>query len=210
MATGIAGRREIMLKNVRFNYVFAHEPQTNRTTGKKTYGVQLILPADHLQLKEIAAFIPAIAAEKWGPEAANVLATLKVNNKICLKKGDTNKPGQPEYKGMYFIGCSHKGPFSVVETRGGVNVQLSKEDNRPRSGDYGNASIAIYAHTFAEGKGIFADVMGIQYVRKGEPLGGGSRVAAVTEFGVEPSDADSDAPAPAAAASTESVDDLLG
>ncbi len=209
MATGIAGRREIMLNNVRFNYVFAHDPQTNRTTGKKTYGVQLIFPADHPQLKDLVAFIPAIAAEKWGPEAANVLAVLKTNNKICVKKGDTNKPGQPEYKGMYFIGCSHKGPFSVVETRGGVNVQLQREDNRPRSGDYGNAHIAIYAHTFPEGKGIFADVMGIQYVRKGTPLGGGSRVSAVTEFGIEPADADGEAPA-ATATSGGDVDDLLG
>ena len=201
-----------MLKGVRFNYVFAFQPQVNRTTGKKTHGVQLIFPVAHAQAQEIAAAIKVVAEEKWGADAANVLQLLKVNNKICCKTGNTHRPGQAEYKDMYFIGCSHKGPFRVVETRGGKNVELTEADGRPRSGDYGNASIAIYAHQFPEGKGIFADVMGIQYVSKGAPLGSGGRIASVEEFGVEASDADSAEPlaTPATASTNAALEDLMG
>jgi hypothetical protein len=206
----MSGRREFMLKGVRFNYVFAFQPQTNRQTGKKTYGVQIILPSNDPQWAAVTQAIKDVAVEKWPADHAAVLASLKVNNKICLKNGTTNKPGNPDYAGQHFMQCNHKGPFRVVETRGGVNTELTEADGRPRSGDYGNISVAIYAHQFPEGKGIFADVMGIQYVRKGTPLGGGGRIASVDEFGVEPSDADGAVPASTVVAPAGGVDDLMG
>jgi hypothetical protein len=212
MSSSIPGRREFMLRGVRFNYVYAFQPQVNRKTGKKTYGVQILLPSNDPQWGQITQAIKDVAAEKWGDAAPQILAQLKLNNKIVLKNGTTNKPGNPDYAGQHFMQCNHKGPFRVVETRGGVNVELTESDNRPRSGDYGNISVAIYAHTFEEGKGIFADVMGIQYVRKGTPLGTGGRIASVDEFGVEPSDADGAVPAASTVVTPTSggVDDLMG
>ena len=208
--------RELMLRNVRFSFLYAFEPQINAQSGKKSYGTHLILAPDHPQIKDINAAILDIAKEKWPQGWEAIIKQLKTQDRICFRQGDTKLDKQGNvvdgYAGQRYITTSRKNPFPVLETRGGVNVQLTAADGRPRSGDYGNAHIQLWVLDVPGDQGgrrICCTPLGIQYVRKGTPLGGGARVSSVEEFGVEPSDADADAPVPASA-SNGVADDLLG
>lgn len=199
---------EYLIKNCRFSYLNCFEPFRDRTTGKESWGGHAILTPDHPQLPEIVATLKKVAQGFWGDSWESVWAEMKAKNKICLKPGAA-KGNLDGYKNNYFISANKKTRYSVIETRNGVNVQLTAADGRPRSGDYGNMKVAFYAMKHPTGGNMInADLQGIQYVRKGVPLGGGGRVATVDEFGIEPSDADS--AAPAAAATSGVADDLMG
>lgn len=199
---------EYLIKNCRFSYLNVFEPFIDRTSGKQSFGGHGILEPTHPQLPEIVATLKKVAQEFWGAEWETVWAEMKAKNKICLKPGAA-KGNAEGYKGNYYISANKKTRFSAIETRNGVNVQLTAADGRPRSGDYGNMKVAFYAMKHPTGGNMVnADIQGVQYVRKGAPLGGGGRVATVDEFGLEPSDADS--AAPATAASAGAADDLMG
>ena len=201
---------EYLIKNVRFSYLYCFEPYRDRESGKESFSSHGIITPDHVQFPEIVGILKKIAQDFWGDSWQEVWAEMKVKNKICLKPGAA-KGNIEGYKDNYFISANKKTRFSVVETRNGVNVQLTAADGRPRSGDYGNMKVAFYPMKHPKGGNMInADLQGIQYVRKGAPLGGGGRVAAVEEFGIEPSDADSAAPAAAGSGAVASVDDLLG
>lgn len=205
--------REYQLKNVRFSYLYCFKPYKDRDTGNESYCSHFILPTNHPQFGEVVQIIKDVAQDFWGDEWESVYAEMRAKNKVCMKSG-TAKGDIEGYKGNYFISGNKKTRFSVVETRGGANVELLQSDGRPFSGDYGNANVAFYAMQHVKGgKMINCDIQGIQYTRKGTPLGGGGKVAKPEEFGIDPSDADG-APPPASnvakPAAAGNVDDLMG
>ena len=198
---------EMLLRGVRFSYLYAFQPYRG-DDGKENFCSHFVLTPDHPQLAEIVATLKAVCKAAVGDNWESVWAEMKSKNKICLKPGSA-KGDAEGYKGNWFISGNKKTRFSVVETRNGVNVQLTQADGRPLSGDYGNARVAFYYMSHPKGgKMINCDIQGIQYTRKGGPLGGGGRVADVSEFAIEPTDADSEAPATVGA--TQDASDLLG
>lgn len=187
----------ITLRNVRFSYLYVFQPYQGEN-GSSYCGHFILEPTDP-QVKQVVEAMKEIARAKWGDEADVQYAALKGKDRLALHLGDTSKPGDDAYKGKVFLSGSSKTRPTVVETRGGANVALIESDGRPRSGDYGNAIVALWIQDNKYGKRINCQIQGVQYVRKGAPLGGGGRVANVDEFGVEPSDADGAAPDTAAA-----------
>ena len=206
MATGKTNH-ELLLTGGRFSYLYVFEPYKG-DNGDSFCGHFLLEPSDP-QVATIVAAMKAVAQAKWPSDWEAVYAALRGKDKLALHLGDVTKPGDDAYKGKVFISANNKNRVTVVETRGGVNVQLTAADGRPRSGDYGNMKVAIWAQDGKFGKRINAQLMGVQYTRKGTPLGGGGRVASVEEFGVEPSDADSAEPGTATSGGGD-VNDLLG
>jgi hypothetical protein len=197
---------ELLIKNVRFSYLYCFQPYKG-DDGKENYCSHFILPPDHPQMGEIKAAILSVVKAAYPEGWEEVIAEMKAKNKICLKDGSA-KGNADGYKGMKFISGNKKTRFSVVETRNGVNVQLTQADGRPLSGDFGNAKVEIYYMSHPKGgKMVNCGIQGIQYVRKGTPLGGGGRVADTSEFGIDPADADGEAPATAGGSDDS---DLLG
>lgn len=205
-----SGNVELLIKNVRFSYLYCFQPFKG-DDGKENFCSHFILPPNHPDLPAVKAAIIQVVKAAFPIEWETVIAEMKAKNKICLKDGAIKGDGDG-YKGMKFISGNKKTRFSVVETRGGVNVQLTQADGRPLSGDYGNAKIAIYYMSHPKGgRMVNCDIQGIQYTRKGTPLGGGGRVAEASEFGIDPTDVDAEVPtgASGAAGATEGAD-LLG
>jgi len=199
---------EYLLKNVRFSYLYAFHPFPGKAGKPDNFCSHFIMTPDHPQLPEVVGILKGVCKAAFGDGWEAAWAEMKAKNKICLKPG-TAKGDADGYKGNYFISGNKKTRFKVLETRGGVNVELTQSDGRPVSGDYGNAKVAFYYMSHVEGgKMINCDIQGIQYTRKGTVLGGGGRVADVSEFGIDPSDADGAAPAVAGGAGD--VSDLMG
>jgi len=199
---------DMIIRGVRFSYAYIFEPF--KGDNGSSYTSHGILELNDPQVAQIVATMKAVAKEMWKDEADAVYQQLKGKDKLCLHMGDVTKAGEEAYKGKIYISANSKNPVRVVETRGGVNVELTAADARPRSGDYGNLIVNIWAQNNKFGKRINAQLMGVQYVRKGTPLGGGGRVATLDEFGVEPSDADSEAPVASNIAKPADVADLMG
>ncbi len=195
---------EMMLTGVRFSYLYAFEAY--KGDSGESYCAHGLMELTDPQIAAIVANMKAVAKAKWPADWEEVYAALKGKDKLALHLGDVAKPGDAAYKGKAYISANNKTRISVVETRNGVNVQLTSADARPRSGDFGNMKIAIWAQDGKFGKRINAQLQGVQYVRKGAPLGGGGRVATVDEFDIEPTDVDGAAPATASGV----ADDLMG
>lgn len=198
----------LTLRKGRFSYLYVFD--TYKGDNGESYCGHFILEPTDPQVATIVAAMKEVARARWGTEADAVYASLKAKDRLALHLGDVAKPGEEAYKGKVFLSGTSKTRPTVVETRGGVNVPLTNADARPRSGDYGNMICAIWAQDNKFGKRINCQIQGVQYTAKGAPLGGGGRVAAVEEFGVDPSDADGAEPTADAPAAATNVADLMG
>lgn len=199
------------LIDVRTSYFYGHEPYRG-DDGKNSFCSHFLLPKTHPSLPAVQAAIKKVAQGLWKDKALEMLAALAGQDRICLHKGDVSKPGEDAYKGLLYISGNSKNRFTMVETRGGVNVPLTAADARPYSGCHVNAKVAIWAQQNKWGKRINAQIQGVQFIKHNTAFGGG-RVSTIDEFGIVPTDADGAAPGGFGTSedlSDQGVSDLLG
>jgi hypothetical protein len=198
---------------VRFSYFYGHQPYIS--TKPNEHGVipppsfksQFIIGKDHPQVQEIGEAIVEAAKLFWKDRWQAMLVASRARGKIPLLPGEVRNPGDKDCEGKLVLTGNAKGRFSIVETRGGVNVPLTAQDGRPYSGSYGCGIVNIFGYKKGGGEGISCGIEGVQFTRHGEAFGGG-RVAAPTEFGlVEVGESADAAPPPAA---DDGIANLLG
>src|SRR5690606_36094193 len=98
--------------------------------------------------------------------------------RLCLINGNA-KGHVAGYAGNWVINArSPTMPLVIDQNR----QPLTQASGKPYSGCYVNASLAIWAQQNQHGRRINAQLRGVQFVRDGEPLAGGSP-ASVDEFG---------------------------
>lgn len=137
---------------------------------------------------------------KQMPRWQAMLTQFKQENKLPLRDGNRRQPLADPYKNNLFIACNNPSRPRVAVTRGGVNVEIGPDDPQyPYSGARGNLIVDIWAQGTPTkpnefGSRINAQFAGIQFLAHGSKLGGGSRVAALDEFGICPADADAPPP----------------
>lgn len=181
----------IKLDNVRTSYFFGHSPFVGQDPTKPNFGTHLLMPPDHPAIAVIKAAQRAVAIAQWGKDAEAVMAQLAAKDRLALHDGTVSKPGQEAYKGMIYVSAnSGKKRFTIVDAD---RTPLTEADGRPYSGCYVNAIIQIWPQDNKWGKGINAQICGVQFLRHGEAFGGG-RVATPDEFQVVA--ASTDAPPP--------------
>lgn len=104
-------------------------------------------------------------------------AKLKAD-KICFKDGD-----DIDYDGyaghMSFKASSNKRPMVLDRDR----TPLTEGDNRPYSGCYVNAIVELWPQDNQYGKRINANLLGVQFLKDGQPFGDGVS-AKVDDFDV--------------------------
>ncbi|OIV46814.1 hypothetical protein BK025_08865 [Sodalis sp. TME1] len=132
------------------------------------YAAAFILVPNHPALVEINNTIVTVANEKWGAKGPETLALLRKKLHICLHEGD-EKPGYEGFPGNWFISASNAVRPRIVDRN---NNPLVKTDGRPYSGCYVNAVIDIWAQDNTYGKRINASLMGVQFLRDGDAIGG--------------------------------------
>lgn len=201
---------------VRFSYFYGHEPSinTDKETGRvtKSYGNHFLMKPDHPAIPLILAAINAAGVAFFKDQWPLYLPSIKAKSKLPLRKGEIHKPLSPEYHGMFSLTASkpfEKGKFRMVETRGGVNVDLLQADGRPYSGCFGSGIVNFYGYNKGGGIGIGCGIEGVQYTRQGDAFGGG-RVASANEFAPVEVGESADAPPPGGAVFAGNVDALLG
>lgn len=181
---------KVHLNNVRLTFPQVFEAKAVNGQGEPKFSAAFLFPRSHPQVAEIAKAIESVAATKWGVKAADMLKQLKAADRLPVHDGD-GKGDYDGYIGNLFINASNKVRPLVID---GNRAPLTAAEGKPYSGCYVNAIIEIWPQDNQFGKRVNASLLGVQFLRDGERLAGGS-VAAADDFEAIP-----EATAPQAAA----------
>lgn len=182
------------------------DPATGQKVGK--YHVDCILPPDHPQLPAFQQLMREAVVRKFKDEAAVVLEQIRANNKFPLHRGDVDRAGKAQYAGMLYISANNDEQPTIVVTENGVNIAnrgtpvvlTPSHPLYPYPGCYANVQLSVYGYSHPKGgKGVAAQVMGVQFNRHGQRLMG-AQVSSASEFGLVAQQADGAPPTPALAA----------
>ena len=189
----------MLLSDVRLSYFYCYDGYKDTDDNGKTrisFPTHAIMDANHPQLGALQALIRKVAAAAWKDKAEEVLAQLKAQDRLCVHRGDTAKPGQDPYRGKIYVSANNKVRPRLLASVDGINMEVPADHElAPYSGCRANVMIDIWAQlgegkSAKFGKRINATVTGVQFRRHGERLGGGGKAASLDEFGVQAQDAD--------------------
>jgi hypothetical protein len=168
---------KVHLQNVRLTFPQIFEAKQVNGQGEPKFSAAFLFPRNHPQAAELAKAIEEAAKSKWGEKAAAMLQQLKASDKLAVHDGD-GKSDYDGYAGNLFINASNKVRPLVID---GNRSPLTAADGKPYSGCYVNAIVEIWAQDNNFGKRVNASLLGVQFLRDGERLAGGS-VAAADDF----------------------------
>lgn len=155
---------EINLKGVRISYPHLFEPFAFQGQGKAKFSAKfLISKSDQADLvKEIANHMKAMAAESYKDKK------LPPADKLCMRDGDQS--GRDEEAGYWVLSASDDRRPVVVDRN---RTPLAAEDDVIYAGCFVNAKVRLWPQDNQYGRRINANLMGVQFMKDGDRLGGG-------------------------------------
>ncbi len=156
---------KIKLENVRLSFPSVFRKAMFNGVETKYEATLLLDKANHKKvIAEIDAGVKAMIA--------NDLKGAKIGaDKICMRDGD-----DVDYAGyagsMSFKASNKKRPLVLSKDKS----PLTEEDNVIYGGCYVNAIVELWAQNNEYGKRINSNLLGIQFVRDGEPFASGETV----------------------------------
>jgi hypothetical protein len=164
---------EIPLKNVRVSYPHLFEPHAMNPGDKPAYSATFLLhKVEHAALiKEIAQKMKALAAENYKDKR------LPPPDKLCLRDGDLSN--RAEYEGHWTLSARETTrPVVVNKDRS----PLVESDDVIYAGCVVNARIRLWTQDNSYGRRVNANLLGVQFVKDGERMGGRARIPAEDMF----------------------------
>ena len=139
----------------------------------------LIPKEDKKTVDRFKKLINAVAKEKWGD---NLPKQLKISFRDGDKDGkggvpDGTEAGSEPYGGNFFLSARSNKKPGIVD----ADMQEVIDSGLIESGDYGCVSFNCFAFDNKHGKGVSFGLGNVQFIKKGERLGGGG-VAPDKEF----------------------------
>ena len=171
-------------KETRFSYCSVWEPKSING-GEPRYSVSILVPKEDKEtVQKIREAIKQ--AYKDGESKLKGKGSLPALSalKTPLRDGDTERPDDPAYAGMWFLNANSTHAPQIVDSA--CNPILDRAEFY--SGCYGRASITFFAFNSNGNRGIACGLNNLQKLQDGEPLGGRSTAAA--DFGGLESDED--------------------
>lgn len=162
---------KVTLKDIRGSYVYLTAPRKDSTDAagnviKGKYGVQIILPKNHPQVKQVKAAIVKVAREKFG-------STIKLGMlKLPLRDGDEEREGE-EYENAHFMNANGNKKPGIVNR---FNQPPSDDDleNMCFSGAYFHMTVNFYPFNHDGKKGVAVGLNNVMLRKPGERLDGTS------------------------------------
>lgn len=166
--------KRIKLNNVRLSYVNVFTPRAMEEGQEPRYSCQIIMGKDHPQIKEYKKAILEVAMEKFPKLVKDNKMPAKLGKP--LRDGDEERDDEPEvYGDMYFFNANNKKRPTVVDRD---RTPLTEDDNVIYSGCYANVIIDLFGYDTAGNKGVSAAIVGVQFKKDGDVLGGAKGVTA--------------------------------
>ena len=168
--------KNVLTGTVRFSYLTVFKPRANnaKENNPLEYSVVLLLPkkpegkatSPDQTIAGIREAIKACAVAKFGDGVKGL--------KSPLKDGDAEIDGaEPKAPGYWYMTAwaSADHPPTLID---GSKATVTSGWN---SGDYGRAKLSFFAYDRKSGKGVSVGLRAIQFLYKGESLGGGGNNA---------------------------------
>ena len=177
---------KVITGNCVFSYLNCWEPRALTEGQTPKFSVSLIIPkSDTKTIDKIKKAIEAAYKEgqsklKGNSKSIPSLAAIKTP----LRDGDTERDGDENYKGCYFVNANSTQKPGVVD----VNLQPILERDEMYSGVIEKASISFYAFNSNGNRGIACSLNHLMKVKDGEQLG--SRASAESDFATDDADDD--------------------
>lgn len=169
---------------VRFSYFKAIGGEMNYNKKKKAeeriWSSMILIPKEDTgTIERFKALIEAVAAERWG---SNIPKAMKISFRDGDKEGkggvpDGTAPGTAPYGGNFFVSARSDRKPTTVD----ADMQEILDPSGVVSGDYGCVSLNCFTFDNEHGKGVSFGLGNIQFIKKGEPLGG-MQIAPDKEF----------------------------
>jgi len=168
---------EIVLKNVRPSFPQLFTPSAFGD-GEPAYSCSFLFEPDSPAHVAIREALQQVAKEKWADKAGAMLKSLKADNKLCLGDGE-RKADKAGYEGNLYVTARNAVRPTVIDRN---KSPLTQADGKPYAGCYVNAIVDVWAQDNQYGKRINAKLLGVQFVKDGEPFGAGKSTASLDAF----------------------------
>jgi len=160
---------KVIIRNARLAFPAIFEPKS--VAGEEpAFSAALIIPPDHSAIADINAAIDAVAKEKWGAKATDILKALRAKGDVCLHNGD-EKANYDGFEGNMFVSTRSKVRPLIVDRD---KSPLTPSDGRPYGGCYVNGTLELWAQDNKFGKRVNAQLKGIQFDHDGDAFSGGA------------------------------------
>jgi len=163
--------KRIVLKNVMASYVAVLAPKKKMNSDETEYSMQVVIPKNHPQAKELRDTIVALAKEAFPKISPKTLS---------LGLRDADEEGRSEndsrMKGMLFLNARSKDKPQVVDRK----LRVVTDDDDFYSGCTCNVSLSLFTYDKAGNRGVGAGLGNIQVTERGDRLDG--RKSALDEF----------------------------
>lgn len=160
----------------------ARPPQDGK--GDPKFGAVLIIDPksktrhdpDLKQSKYINDAIKKVAKEKWKDKAEGILRVLNGDaQKWCYFEEDKlNQEGDvvDGFEGMFWLKANSPIQPTIIDRD---RTELARKDGRPYPGCYVIMKVDIWPQDNVHGKGMRAQLQGLQFLKDGDAFGGGTR-----------------------------------
>lgn len=192
---------KVKLTNVRLAFPHLWEPTQFKGQGPASYKATFLFPADHTfdckvhvdgpdskgtnvkgAKKAVQQAIKAVAEETWKDKAQQVLDSIKGNpNKFCFQDGNT-KSNYDGFEDSLYISASRRSDKKAPEIVGLDGQPITQSQGIIYGGCYVNGIINFWAQDNDFGKGIRADLLGVQFYREGDAFSAGNTTVSSTDF----------------------------
>ena len=155
---------KIILEDVRLFYVNATQRRKSDNGEEGKFGVQVVIPKDHPQIKKLKKIQDKVMKEGHGEKIKKAMV------KLPLRDGDEERD-EEEYQGMYFFNANSDRKPGIVNKRG----EIADPDDLEEycySGAFFNVSVNIYSYKYDGKKGVAAGLNNLMLLRKGERMDG--------------------------------------
>lgn len=191
----------LLLPDVRCSFLVLGEPTDYQGNKKFRWSATALIPEDSPLKKAVDAAIQEVAVTEWAAKAAAYLPNIMSDPKGCAWQPGSRKPDYDGYAGHWSLSCHrdkkkgaplvlmrdakktpiyYRGDPKQAEKFGFDPAMCTVDEPYPGmegkiySGCYVNMHVEIWAQNNANGKGIRAALLGIQFNRAGDYFGGGS------------------------------------
>lgn len=173
---------KIHLKEVILSLPFLFEARAFDSSSDEKFSADFIIERGSENEKVMKDAIKAEAVKLWNDKADVKLKAIAAAGKVwCLRDGDSkvNKEGEPYngYPGKLYVNAKNTIRPLVID---GQRAPLTQADGKLYSGAIVNAIIDVRVNNKPSDQ-AYAYLLGVQFVRDGERLAGGS-VAAADDF----------------------------
>lgn len=163
---------KVKLQEVRISFPQLFNPQAFEQNTPK-YNATFLFGAGSQNAKVLDAAVQQVAKGLWGEKTEQIFKSLRTNNKMLVRDGD-DKEHLDGYTGQLFIKASNISRPTVLHKD---KTPLTEQDGVIYGGCYVNAVIDVYAFEKSGIRGVFAKLLGVQFVRDGDSFSGAAKIA---------------------------------